>query len=239
MLGLATGVWIFLWTWHIPDDPTNAGAPAARPTVPWRHLARRILPVTLVDFCYGWTLWLFLTWIPAFFFENYHLNLQASALFSAGVLFAGVVGDTAGGALSDRLLRRTGNLRIARRNIIMAGFLGAFTFLLPVILIHHLGVAAVCLSLAFFFAELIVAPIWAVPMDIAPRYAASASGLMNFGFGVAGLVSPSSFGYLVDRTGSWVVPFVGSTLLLLLGATLAVRLQPDKPLAEAAMGAGQ
>ena len=51
-------------------------------------------------------------------------------------------------------------------------------------------------------------------MDIAPRYAGSASGMMNFGFGVAGLVSPSSFGYLVDRTGSWVVPFAGSIALL-------------------------
>ena len=56
-------------------------------------------------------------------------------------------------------------------------------------------VAAVCLSLAFFFAELIVGPIWSVPMDIAPRYAGTASGMMNFGFGVSGLVSPLSFGY--------------------------------------------
>jgi cyanate permease len=92
-----------------------------------------------------------------------------------------------------------------------------------------LTVSAVCLSLAFFFAELIVAPIWAVPMDIAPRYAGSASGMMNFGFGLAGLVSPASFGYLVDRTGSWVVPFTGSILLLLLGAVLAARLRPDLP----------
>jgi cyanate permease len=53
--------------------------------------------------------------------------------------------------------------------------------------------------------------------------------MMNFGFAVAGLVSPSSFGYLVDRTGSWVVPFIASTALLLLGAALAMRLQPDRP----------
>jgi MFS family permease len=65
-------------------------------------------------------------------------------------------------------------------------------------------------------------------MDIAPRYAGTASGMMNFGFGVAGLVSPSSFGYLVDRTGSWVVPFLGSMALLLLGAILASRLQPQQ-----------
>ena len=190
------------------------------------------MPLTIVDFCYGWTLWLFLTWIPAFFFENYHQNLQASALFSGGVLLAGVIGDTAGGVATDRLLHKTGSLMIARRGVIVAGFLGAFVFLIPVVLIHNLTVAAVCLSLAFFFAELIVGPIWSVPMDIAPRYAGTASGMMNFGFGVAGLVSPLSFGYLVDRTGSWVIPFIASILLLLLGAVLALRLRPDRPFVE-------
>jgi MFS family permease len=116
--------------------------------------------------------------------------------------------------------------------MIVAGFLGAFVFLIPVVLIHNLTVAAVCLSLAFFFAELIVGPIWSVPMDIAPRFAGTASGMMNFGFGVAGLISPSSFGYLVDRTGSWVVPFIASIFLLLLGAVLAWRLRPDQPFVE-------
>src|SRR6202012_1268777 len=120
-------------------------------------------------------------------------------------------------------------LVVARRSVIVTGFLGALIFLCPVVLFHNLAVTAVCLSLAFFFAELIVAPIWALPMDIAPRFAGSASGMMNFGFGLAGLVSPSSFGYLVDRTGSWVVPFAASILLLLLGAVLAAPLRPDQP----------
>jgi MFS family permease len=240
ILGSASLVWLLIWTRYFRNDPReHAGitekdlealpnpADRDRQVVPWLRLARRILPVTMVDFCYGWTLWLFLSWIPAFFFENYHLNLQASAMFSAGVLFAGVVGDTVGGVMSDRLLHKTGNLVVARRSVIVAGFLGAFIFLCPVVLFHNLAITAVCLSLAFFFAELIVAPIWAVPMDIAPRYAGSASGMMNFGFGLAGLVSPSSFGYLVDRTGSWVFPFICSILLLLVGAVLAARLRPD------------
>ena len=245
VLGVASLFWILAWAWYFRNDPhehpaiTQADLAALperrgknRPAIPWLRLARRILPVTIVDFCYGWTLWLFLSWIPAFFFENYHLNLQSSALFSAGVLFAGVIGDTVGGVVSDLLLRKTGSLVVARRSVIVAGFMGAFVFLMPVVLIHDLKVAAVCLSLAFFFAELIVAPIWSVPMDIAPRYAGSASGMMNFGFGVAGLVSPSSFGYLVDRTGNWVVPFIGSIVLLLLGAVLALRLRPDQPFVE-------
>jgi MFS family permease len=248
MLGGASLLWPLVWVWYFRNHPREHSAvtPAvletlplraagAAPAVPWIPLGRHVMPVTIVDFCYGWTLWLFLTWIPAFFFENYHQNLQASALFSGGVLLAGVIGDTAGGVATDRLLRRTGSLVIARRGVIVAGFLGAFVFLIPVVLIHNLTVAAVCLSLAFFFAELIVGPIWSVPMDIAPRYAGTASGMMNFGFGVAGLVSPLSFGYLVDQTGSWVVPFIASILLLLLGAVLALRLRPDRPFVENAM----
>jgi MFS family permease len=240
ILGLASLLWLLGWAWYFRNDPREhpgiteadlAALPKAsnrgRPAIPWLRLARRILPVTVVDFCYGWTLWLFLSWIPAFFFENYHLNLQASAMFSASVLFAGVIGDTVGGVATDRLLRKTGNLVLARRWVLVTGFLGALVFLCPVVLFHNLTLTTVCLSLAFFFAELIVAPIWAVPMDIAPRYAGSASGMMNFGFGLAGLVSPSSFGYLVDRTGSWVFPFLCSILLLLIGAVLAARLRPD------------
>ncbi|HEY7390481.1 MAG TPA: MFS transporter [Bryobacteraceae bacterium] len=244
MLGVASLIWLGAWVWYFRDDPPEHPsitdlelrllpdkATQARRKVPWLPLARRMLPVTITDFCYGWTLWLFLSWIPSFFFENYHLDLRTSALFSGGVLLAGVVGDTVGGISTDRLLRASSSVRLARRSVIVTGFLGAFVFLIPVILIHDLTVAAICLSLAFFFAELIVAPIWSVPMDIAPRYAGSASGMMNFGFGVAGLVSPSSFGYLVDVTGSWVVPFVGSVVLLLVGALLALRLRPEEPFA--------
>jgi MFS family permease len=246
ILGIVSFGWLIVWVWFYRNDPREHPSITAEELsmlpsrsvytgpqrVPWLRLARRILPVTAVDFCYGWTLWLFLSWIPSFFFGNYHLNLQTSAIFSSGVLFAGVIGDTVGGVLSDRLLRKTGNLVIARAYVIAAGFLGAFIFLIPAIWTHDLNTAAICLSLAFFFAELIVGPIWAIPMDIAPRYASSASGMMNFGFGVAGIISPWSFGYLIDRTGSWVFPFVASIVLLLFGAVMAVRLRPDEPFTE-------
>ena len=243
-VGSASLVWLGVWAWYFRDDPRThpavsqadldaLPAPAARQSVriPWLRLARAIYPATLVDFCYGWTVWLFLSWIPSFFIENYHLRLSDSAWYSAGVLCAGLVGDTAGGLLTDRILRKTGDRARARQLVILMGFLGAFVFLIPVVLIHDLTTSALCLSLAFFSLELIVAPIWSVPMDIAPRYAGTASGMMNFGFAVAGLVSPSSFGYLVDRTGSWVLPFAGSLLLLPVGAMLTFRLRPDRSFA--------
>jgi MFS family permease len=196
-----------------------------------------MLPVTAVDFCYGWTLWLFLSWIPSFFYQNYQQDLTRSAFYSAGVFLAGVIGDTLGGVISDRILHRTGDRAAARRNVIVAGMLGGFLFLIPVVLVHDVNVAAISLAAAFFSVELVVAPIWAVPMDIAPRYSGSASGMMNFGFGVAGIISPFVFGYLIDQTGSWTWPFAGSIGLLLLGAGLAFRMHPDRPFEATPKGA--
>jgi MFS family permease len=234
-------IWVAVWLRYFRDVPTSppltpeelATLPARgrghTGPVPWLKLFLRMLPVTAVDFCYGWTLWLFLSWIPSFFFQNYHQNLMQSAFYSAGVFFAGVVGDTLGGVVSDRILHRTGNRTAARRNVIVAGMLGGFVFLIPVMLVHDVNIAAVSLAAAFFSVELVVAPIWAVPMDIAPKYSGSASGMMNFGFGLAGIISPLVFGFLIDRTGSWTLPFAGSIGLLLLGAGLAFRMHPDRP----------
>lgn len=241
---LITGVislsWAAAWFWYFRDDPKTHPKMteteleelppytqvADRAPTPWGPMLRRILPITFVDFCYGWTLWVYLTWIPSFFKDNYGLDLKSFALFTSLVLFAGVIGDSAGGIISDRWYRTTGNLKMARRGVLIIGLLGSFAFTMPTIFIHDLTVAAVCLSLSFFFLELTNPILWSMPMDIAPAHAGTASGLMNTGFGLAGILSPFIFGLLVDQSGSWVVPFVLSSALLFVGAAASLVIDP-------------
>lgn len=247
IIGIISFAWVGLWWFYFRDDPReHRGVTEAelavlppvkiagdRRAVPWGPLLRRMLPVTLTDFCYGWTLWLFLNWIPSYFLNQHHLDIKKSAIFASGVFFAGVVGDTVGGIVSDRILRRTGDVAKARVSVIVVGFLGAFAFMLPVLFTTDLLTITLCLSGAFFFAELIVAPIWAVPMDIAPQYSGTASGFMNFGFGLAGMISPVVFGLIIDLTGRWDLPFMASLGLLLAGAGLALRMRPNEPFVDA------
>ena len=244
VLGLGSAAWALVWRRVFRDDPRDhprmkpedlarlTPRPATRRTepVPWRALAWRILPVTIVYFCYGWTLWLYLAWIPSFFFQSYKLKLSDSALFASGVFLAGVLGDTLGGVLSDRLLRRTGDRNVARRNLVVASLLCSLVTMAPILVIHDVTWAAICLSAAFFFAELTIGPMWAIPMDIAPRYAGSASGLMNTGSALAAIVSPLAAGYVIDRTNNWNLPFVGSMGLLFAGAILAFAMKPNEEL---------
>ena len=190
-------------------------------------LLKRIGPTMIVYFCYGWTGWLFFTWLPTFFMHGRGLDLKSSALFSAGVFLSGVVGNTAGGVLSDRILKRTGNVVAARRNMIIIAFLGALVFLAPVLFVKSLPIMAASMSLSFFFLEMTIGPIWAVPMDITPKHVGIASGLVNAGSAVAGIFSPIVFGFVVDHTGSWTLPFAGSLGLLAIGIVMTFFMRPD------------
>jgi len=243
-LGCSSLVWVLVWGWYFRDHPADhqgitpeeldvlpghgRRSSSVRPEVPWGPLVARMAPVTIVYFCYGWTLWLYLNWLPSFFRNEYRLDITRSALYSSAVFFAGVGGDLLGGVISDRILEGTGDLRYARRNVVMLGFLGAFVCLLPVFLTRDLTFITLSLAAGFFFAEVVIGPMWAIPMDIAPKYSGTASGLMNTGSAAAAILSPLAFGYVADVTGNWHLPFVGSLGLLLLGAVLAPIMHPER-----------
>jgi sugar phosphate permease len=252
VLGAVSLVWSIVWWFYFRDDPSThpgitqrelasmpkyaAKADRKKDPVPWGALARRMAPVTLVYFCYGWTLWLYLTWLPTFFLQGYKLDLKKSALFSSGVFLAGVIGDTVGGIVSDYILVKTGDRNKARRNLVMLGFTLSLLFMVPVLRSHDLRTVALCLSAAFFFAEFTIGPFWAIPMDIAPRFAGSASGLMNIGSALAAAVSPLVAGYVIKTTHKPNLPFIGSIALLAFGTIMAYWMKPNQPLPGTELG---
>ncbi len=67
-------------------------------------------------------------------------------------------------------------------------------------------------------------------MDIAPKFAGTASGLMNTGSALAAIVSPLIFGIVVDRTGNWIFPFIFSMGVILAGSILCFTMHPERAL---------
>jgi ACS family D-galactonate transporter-like MFS transporter len=204
----------------------GAAPRAARGPTPWRQILSRMWLVTLVDFCYGWSLWVFLTWLPSYLSEARGFELDRIALMTTLPLLGGVVGDTLGGIISDTIFRRTGNLRLARRALLVAGLGGAFAFIVPAVVTGSAMSAVFLLAAAFFFLELTNAVLWTLPLDIAGQYAGTAGGMMNTGFGVAGMISPLVFGVLIQRTGRYELPFFISAGLLLVGALCSLAIDP-------------
>ena len=238
---LISFAWVALWAMTFTEYPKDhprvtaeelAELPPPRAKismpVPWSRLIARMLPVTIVYFCYGWTLWLYSSWIPQYFMHSQNLDLKSSGLFSAGVFFAGVAGDTLGGIVTDRLLKRTGRLEIARSYMVCVCMFLTLVSLVPLMFTHNLHVSLACLSAGFFFAELTIGPMWAIPMDISVDHSGTASGIMNIGSAAAAIISPVVAGYLIDVSGNWQLPFVGSMMFMGLGLALSLRMHPER-----------
>lgn len=247
VMGVVTVLWVGFWLCYYHDDPRAhprireedlAGLPPRREQTakrtPWLPLARRMMPVTFTYFCYGWSAWVYLNWLPSFFLEGHGFNLQKSAFFAAGVFLAGVVGDTVGGVLSDAICERTGNVKIGRLAVLWVGMLGSAACLATMMFLHDVTHIAVALAAGFFFLELVIAPAWAVPMDIAPQYAGTASAMMNIGFAVAGVLSSLTFGIILDLTGSWYLPFLCSIGLMVAGTSTSLLMHPERPFVDGA-----
>lgn len=243
--GAMSLIWGLIWLLFYRDNPfehpllTAAEADeleAPKPTnrdgkTPFKALIRRIWPATVVEFCYGWTLWVFSSWLPLYFMNHHNQDLKRSALFSGLLIGGGMIGDTVGGLLTDRLAVRTGNRRLARCGVMFVGMLGGGCFMLPTLFMTDLYWVVLLLALSFFCVELVVAPMWAVCMDITPLYAGIATSMMTLGFGLSGIISPIVFGWLIDLTGNWNIPFITAVVILFVGAALVWLIRPDIPLA--------
>jgi sugar phosphate permease len=249
VLGSVSLLWVVSWYAYFRDDPkehrgVTAEELAALPTyadfardtkgerkaVPWIALMLRVMPVTIVFFAHAWGLWMYLSWLPTFFVEHFHISLTHSALYTGGVFVAAVVGNTAGGSLTDWLYIKTGNLNSSRRNVVILGFGGSIVFMSCVLFVQDQTLVALSLAAALFFLELSCGPVFAIPIDVAPAYAGVATGFISTAAGLAAVISPITFGYIIDTTGSYTLPFLASIGILLIGIVFSFWMRPDKVL---------
>lgn len=154
-------------------------------------------------FVFGYFLFFFMTWLPGYLEQAYHLQLKAIGLFSIlpWLLAAALLWSF--GYFSDLVLRRTGRLRLARSHPIWISQLLAGICVLPVIFTHNLVVAMVFITLAVAISMSVNAAFYAVNVDVAEERSGTALGVMDTFFAAAGFIAPVVTGWLVDKTGSF------------------------------------
>ena len=203
-------------------------------TMPWATLIRspNMWAIMCAYFTYVYCLWIFLSWLPSYLVEYRHFTLLKVGIFASLPLWAGVIGDTVGGMVTDWLVVKTGRARLAHRLVAVVGMLGCTCFIVPAALTDDAYTAVYCLSAAMFFLECTVGPSWAVPMHVGGKYSGTVSGVMNMAGNIGGALSPTVFGILV-QFGSWQAPFIVAAALLVVGAGIwAFWLDPEASVLE-------
>jgi MFS family permease len=242
-LGLVSLGWVLLWYFKYTDIPArhpnitpseleSIPVPRERVIDPKGTTARlfwRMLPVSLVYFCYCWILWLMLDWMPLYFMHSFHLDIKKAVIFTSAVFVAGVVGDLIGGLLTDHLLRRTNNPVLARSCLVAGCMTMTALSVVPVLLVHDPMISLIFLAAAMFFNEMNIGPMWAIPMDIASsERSGAASGIMASIGNTSAIICPMVAGFLADRQGGWNMTFLLSIGVMICGVLLVFAMRPNK-----------
>jgi len=248
VFGLIGLGWAAVWYWYYRDSPgqhlrINAAErrliedaigirTVSVQSVPWRGILRSpsLWTLSLMYFCYGYSIDIYLDWFPKYLNEHRGFNLTQMGMYASLPLLAGAAGDLLGGTVSDRCARRFGNLKVARRAVALAGFLVAAVFILPATFTHHSTASVLYSCVAVFGLEVTVGVSWAIPLDIGGDYAGSVASVMNTFGNLGSAVSPVLLAYLVGMYG-WNMPFLVCSALCIGGATLSLGINADKKIA--------
>jgi sugar phosphate permease len=248
VLGLA---WAAVWYWFYRDSPNEhrsvneaeraliangIGSTSHRSkVVPWKQILRspQMWLLSTMYFCYGYDIGIFLTWFPKYLHAERHFELQQMGLYASLPLLAGVAGDICGGWFSDLALKRSGNLKFARRVVAIPGFLiAAITIPLACFAGDPL-VSVGYFAIAVFGIELTVGVSWAVTLDIGGEFAGSVSAVMNTFGNLGAAVAASLTGYIVNASG-WTAAFFVLAGYSLVAAILFTRIDASRRVYESA-----
>jgi MFS transporter, ACS family, glucarate transporter len=171
--------------------------------VPWLRLVTdlNLWALCLMYFCasFGW--YFNITYLPSFLETQFGVEADSTlgSIYKGGPLLMGATTCLLGGFLSDRFVRRSGNVRWGRRTLGIVGHSlcgicyfaclftpTAFTFFLAI-------------SLAAFWNDLTMGSAWAACQDIGKRYAAIVAGCMNTIGNLGGAAAGYITGTILER----------------------------------------
>ena len=190
----------------------------------WRHIGallkrRQIVGAAIGQFGGNSTQVFFVTWFPTYLVTARGMTFVKAGFMTSLPFIAASVGVLVGGAVSDRILARTGSANLARKLPIVGGMLLASTIVIAnYVPVDRDWLVITVMSVAFFGQGMTNLG-WTVLSDIAPKKLIGlAAGIFNFSANLAGIITPLVIGLAVDLTHSFVGPLAYIAVVALIGA---------------------
>jgi sugar phosphate permease len=207
-------------TYIVQGGAQKEGVASANPLASLGYLLRqpKVWGLTLSFAAYGYSFYLFLTWIPGYLQQALHMTVLKSGFYTIVPWVVATITDIViGGWLVDSLISRGYDPTRVRKTLFTIGLLmgiaviGAAFTTNPNVAIIWISIALGGLAFA--------APIgWSIPGLIAPKGTVGTVGsIMNFFNNLVGIAAPIVAGIILDRTGSFAVNFLVAGAILVLG----------------------
>jgi MFS family permease len=240
LLGALGIIWAIVWWLYYKDTIGTIGTivtidtiDTEKPRLPWSSILynRQFWLICGMYFFYAFGSWFFFSWFPTFMelgrgFDKTELTYAVAVPF-----IMSMIGNIAGGHLTDRLTQRYG-IKIGRKALGSTSLaVSAICMFLAAFIPGKMAVF-VFLSLCFGIFDLMLPSAWALCIDLGKRHAGTVSGAMNTAGNIGGFCCGILFGELVQQSGNYNLPLYMIAVMLIISAVLFAFINPEKPIVE-------
>ncbi len=198
--------------------PEGESAAGAGSMLAYLLKQRKVWGLSLGFAAYGYSFYLFLTWLPGYLVQTMHMSIIKSAGFAAIPWACATVSDILfGGLLVDRLVSAGWDETKVRKAVLVIGMLfGLAVFGATRTTDPHWAIFWISIALSGLAAS---APIgWSIPSLIAPKGGTGTiGGIMNFLNNMMGVIAPIATGFIVGATNNFEAAFLVAGIVLLVG----------------------
>ncbi|TDY50144.1 sugar phosphate permease [Alicyclobacillus sacchari] len=179
---------------------------------------RKVWGLTLGFAAYGYSFYLFLTWLPGYLEKQMHMSILKSGWYTAGPWLVATITDLLiGGWLVDKLIQRGHDVTRVRKTVLVIGMILGLA-VIPAAFTANPNVAVIWIAIALGGLAFSAPVGWSIPSLIAPKGTVGTVGsIMNFINNLMSIIAPIVTGFVVQRTGSFESAFVIAGLVLVLG----------------------
>ena len=237
---------IAVWWWYATDTPANhpkvreqelafiiADRPAAA-SEPEKDVFKRlirnreILLLTLSYFAMNYVFYIFFSWFYIYLVDVRGFGLLEGGFYASLPFIVGSIAASAGGWVCDRLCKSIGPRWGCRLpGLVGLGLVAGFLFAGATATNQYLAIAF--LSICFASTQFTEGAFWSGATFVAGHHTAAATGIMNTGGNLAGVLASPLVPILAERFG-WLVALSSGSVFAILAAVLWLWIRVDQPL---------
>ena len=226
VLGLGSLFWLIPWlAWTRESHPNQRELSSIGPG--WIEILRRreTWGTSLGMFALGYVWYFLLTWLPTYFVRERGLSMREMAVFGSLPFWAMAASSLLCGWMSDRSIRSGGDPTRVRKRYIASGLLLSGAALFPASVVTDTAACLTLMTLSCIFLGFFTSNVWAVTQTLAgPQAAGKWTAIQNAIGNLGGVASPLITGWIVQRTGSFVLAFAAATSVLFIGTIVYMSL---------------
>jgi ACS family glucarate transporter-like MFS transporter len=228
---------VALWAWYARNSPTEHPSVSSEELaelaegsvaqsqgqvgISWRRLGRllndrSILLLTLSYVCMNYVYYLIANWCFLYLVQERHFNILEGGWLASAPPLAAALGAGIGGKIAIELCSRFG-IRWGFRLVPVVSLPAAGALLLIAVYSSNPYAAVVALALCYATVELTEGSYWGATMYVARSDTMSATGILNTGGNIGGLIGIPIVAYLSGH-GAWTAAFAIGAVCAVFGA---------------------